>query len=512
MKTQRNTRAMAKRQQPKDCRKRPVKVTQSLTGDIVVAAITALRNANGSSAQSIKNYIKTIHGDIGETPSLGRALKAASRRGEIELVAAGGGLLTYKLAKKGKSKTLRARGAAKKKPRATSAMPKTRSEMLATKKQAEDANKPAKKGIKKVCKGPTALKATPSKKASAKKTTKGAPKKQGARKPLKKATKKRDDEETSSDSRENLFSSVGLCGHYFHLPKVTRGGSSSITPATMIHTKARHTIYPNSTVGRLPVPDDKVPWKVEWLEYSPVKYTSDHVKAGPVWADPDIMQKGSPSLNFNSKDGKVNRRSYIGDYGCVDGVPRNPCGRTGMMERGLLGKWGPNHAADPIVTRWKRDSSGKKVLHPTSGKPILQFISIRRKDSGEWAIPGGMVDAGEKVSQALKREFGEEAMNSLSLQDKECKAVEKAVANLFKHGVEVYRGYVDDPRNTDNAWMETMAVNFHDDQGTSVAKFSLHAGDDAAAVQWHDVGSEMKLYASHSSFIEMVTKRVGAHW
>jgi hypothetical protein len=27
---------------------------------------------------------------------------------------------------------------------------------------------------------------------------------------------------------------------------------------------------------------------------------------------------------------------------------------------------------------------------------------------------------------------------------------------LFKHGDEVYRGYVDDPRNTDNAWMETV--------------------------------------------------------
>lgn len=26
-------------------------------------------------------------------------------------------------------------------------------------------------------------------------------------------------------------------------------------------------------------------------------------------------------------------------------------GRTGMIGRGLLGKWGPNHAADPIVTR-----------------------------------------------------------------------------------------------------------------------------------------------------------------
>ena len=30
---------------------------------------------------------------------------------------------------------------------------------------------------------------------------------------------------------------------------------------------------------------------------------------------------------------------------------RNPIGRTGMTGRGLLGRWGPNHAADPIVTR-----------------------------------------------------------------------------------------------------------------------------------------------------------------
>jgi len=29
----------------------------------------------------------------------------------------------------------------------------------------------------------------------------------------------------------------------------------------------------------------------------------------------------------------------------------------------------------------------------------------------------------------------------------------------------VYKGYVDDPRNTDNAWMETVAVNFHDELG-----------------------------------------------
>lgn len=30
---------------------------------------------------------------------------------------------------------------------------------------------------------------------------------------------------------------------------------------------------------------------------------------------------------------------------------RNPVGRTGISGRGCLGRWGPNHAADPIVTR-----------------------------------------------------------------------------------------------------------------------------------------------------------------
>ena len=38
-----------------------------------------------------------------------------------------------------------------------------------------------------------------------------------------------------------------------------------------------------------------------------------------------------------------------------DNVPVNPVGRTGISGRGLLGKWGPNHAADPVVTRYSTD-------------------------------------------------------------------------------------------------------------------------------------------------------------
>lgn len=39
------------------------------------------------------------------------------------------------------------------------------------------------------------------------------------------------------------------------------------------------------------------------------------------------------------------------------------------------------------------------------------MVVIQRRDNLMWAIPGGMVDAGEKATSTLKREFIEEAMN-----------------------------------------------------------------------------------------------------
>ena len=64
----------------------------------------------------------------------------------------------------------------------------------------------------------------------------------------------------------------------------------------------------------------------------------------------------------------------------------------------------------------------------------MEFVAIQRKDTGAWAIPGGMVDPGEKVfslevhslsshlslsnssymkvSVTVKREFMEEALDS----------------------------------------------------------------------------------------------------
>lgn len=308
--------------------------------------------------------------------------------------------------------------------------------------------------------------------------------------------------------RELAYSSVPV--HWFHLYPVSM--LNCYNPNENVHNKAHTSPYPGSKVERSKVPTDKVGWLVEWEDYKPVEYTAACVLAGATWADPQISAKNF-SPKFNEKDGQVERRSLSGLYEVENGRPRNPSGRTGLVGRGLLGRWGPNHAADPIITRWKRDSSGNKIAHPISGKNILQFVAIKRKDCGEWAIPGGMVDPGEKISATLKREFSEEALNSLQKSRAEKEEMEKQMNRLFnqEHFV-VYKGYVDDPRNTDNAWIETEAVNYHDEPGETMDNLLLEAGDDAGKVKWVDISEKLKLYANHGDFIKLVAEKWGAHW
>lgn len=280
----------------------------------------------------------------------------------------------------------------------------------------------------------------------------------------------------------------------------------------MAHKKALCAVYPFSEVKRFVVDISKIDWEVQYKEYNPPDYTSSTVMKKPIWADEDINEK-SRKFAFNKNDGKVDRRSYNGLYKMSeDGRPLNPKGRTGLKGRGVLGKWGPNHAADPIVTRWKRDNFGEFVRNSKTKKKILQFISIKRRDNSEWAIPGGIVDNGENVSLTLKREFSEEALNHIEMNQHERSKVNDLINQLFASGQTIFKGYADDPRNTDNAWMETIAVNFHDEDGSSVALLPLSAGDDAGDVAWVDISSQLNLYADHVSYLEDVAKLRLSDW
>jgi len=249
--------------------------------------------------------------------------------------------------------------------------------------------------------------------------------------------------------------------------------------------------------ARLAVRDDLVEWSVAWPDYAPTIFTAPHVLANDRsvkpggWADPQDVTSISAAE-------WATRASYEGESK-RDGAgrPLNPFGRTGMAERGYLGKWGPNFAADPIVTRF----------HPTSGQ--LQVVAIMRRDTGVVALPGGMVDAGEAVSATVRREFEEEAVN---LPDEASRAEATQLLNDLFAGAAakaVYRGYVDDMRNTDHAWMESSAFHFHCGERRLQA-LQLAAGSDAARAFWLDADPANPMYAGmmpgHRVWVEEVAK------
>ncbi len=237
------------------------------------------------------------------------------------------------------------------------------------------------------------------------------------------------------------------------------------------HLKAR-TGQPEGYPQRTKVPSDQVSWNVLFPEYSPVAFTHKSVLARPAWADPADFSEVTRALS--SYEGNIQFDSHTG-------LPLNPYGRTGIQGRGLLGKWGPNFAADPIITR----------INPATCE--IEMLAIQRKDNGEWAIPGGMVEAGDDIPVTLMKELSEET----------------AVVLDMSHAREVYKGYVDDPRNTDNAWLETVVKHVHL-SAEDAAQLHPKAGSDAAAVQWMPLTDEnvKKLYANHGEFVSQALERL----
>ncbi|GFR76765.1 transient receptor potential cation channel subfamily M member 2-like [Elysia marginata] len=270
------------------------------------------------------------------------------------------------------------------------------------------------------------------------------------------------------------------------------------------HYKSRRSPYfcsPN--IQRFSVPDEKVLWEIEFPEYNPPIFTSLDVQQQPSWADEDLLsltpdvRKGR--LPFNKEDPAcgVSRISFIKEYEVEDGLPVNPVGRTGLRGRGLLGRWGPNHAADPVVTRWKM-LEGDKCAEE-DGKPVLEFIAVRRRDNNSWALPGRVCAPSVDPVDVLKMEVIEEQDCEELLS--ELTEVTQVARNNAK---EIYRGYADDPRNTDNAWLETRVVNYHIDNHKLIEHISMRASDEVKSVTWQTVSSSLPLHGSHSIFLKWV--------
>jgi ADP-ribose pyrophosphatase YjhB (NUDIX family) len=172
---------------------------------------------------------------------------------------------------------------------------------------------------------------------------------------------------------------------------------------------------------------------------------------------------------------------------------------TGTKGRGLLGLWGENPAADPIVFRIYQ------------GK--LQVLLIKRNEAPNYpfALPGGMIEAKDvRMSGAMLasiRELKEESGLDIASSPDVFKA------NTLEIGT-VYQGPVDDWRNTNNAWMGTTAFAWIlKPHASSVISQAEDAHEVVGKARFHDVTPEMLkndagLFASHAQFIRVAVKKV----
>ena len=293
------------------------------------------------------------------------------------------------------------------------------------------------------------------------------------------------------------------------------------TPPLHIRARGAHPLYK----PRAQVADDKCSWEMAWDSYDPVQHTAqvvldndrtvvpDEEKPKKGWADPDLPvdDDGTP-CPFDDEFVAELRGRESHEQPMASALfdefnrPKNPRGRTGMVGRGQLGKWGCNLAADPIVTRFEPNANPDRKR--------LQMVAIQRRDTKEWALPGGMVvRPGQQVSALVREKFEKEATDK-GFTARERVKNQKLLEELFSNGQHVYAGYVDDPRNTDNAWMETTALHFHCND--ECARFlQLRAGDNAQGVQWIDIDQTsdtyIGLYASHRDWVDQVARVMLPH-
>lgn len=214
--------------------------------------------------------------------------------------------------------------------------------------------------------------------------------------------------------------------------------------------------------------------------------------ADPAHLEPDVLR----SERYSWRDGRL----------CLLDVSFDECGNpvnphtphNGRPGRGLLGRWGPNHAVDPVITR----GATRGTVHV--------LVVFRADQQGMVpALPGGMVDVDPRTgtmetrTAALQRELVEEAVESTE-------AAEAVLRRLATRGEVVHCGYAVDPRNTANAWLETCAVHVHLDDSIADALSLRGRTDETKGAAWlrADEAGLARLYGGHATYVRAALARL----
>uniref|UniRef100_A0A8C6NBL5 Transient receptor potential cation channel subfamily M member 2 n=1 Tax=Melopsittacus undulatus TaxID=13146 RepID=A0A8C6NBL5_MELUD len=217
--------------------------------------------------------------------------------------------------------------------------------------------------------------------------------------------------------------------------------------------------------------------QVDFALYDPPTYSAEH-KDMAVQDPFSLSLESLLKINYNTMDGLIDRQSFH---------VHPPWGQVGLRNRGL------SH-------RWRRNLDGSIIRK--SLKKMLEVLVAQYPLSDVWALPGGSLEPGEtlplKLKWILRREFWPQFQN------------------LLKQGTEVHKGYLDDPRNTDNAWVETVAVSVHFNSQNDVEMKRLNSFlqgcDPELCIRWQVLDKRIPLHANHKKLLHKVSTLLDAYY
>uniref|UniRef100_A0A1I8HSQ2 LSDAT_euk domain-containing protein n=1 Tax=Macrostomum lignano TaxID=282301 RepID=A0A1I8HSQ2_9PLAT len=267
---------------------------------------------------------------------------------------------------------------------------------------------------------------------------------------------------------------------------------------------------------RMNVPPEKAAWEIEYSEY----YAFDASDDTPVYPNEechDLPTAALPSITFNQFDAgsRLRRQSLLGRYQLDpdSGAPLNPMGRTGLQGKGLLPRWGPNAALVVILTRWSRSTTGAIALR--LGQPILQAAALTRLRQFclPWFLTDHRADCDlQNCAPSLAKRFIGRRLkenNSRRKAKQEARALQKARVE------QIFKGYLDDQLNADNAWIEAVVLNIHEPEDARFSDAMLKAflePECEEQARWMEVAYSTALRTSHCDLLKTVAGNHGAYF
>src|SRR5215217_4257170 len=133
-------------------------------------------------------------------------------------------------------------------------------------------------------------------------------------------------------------------------------------------------------LNRLPVDDAHATWGTVAPDYAPVLV--DYPRGETRFAKPDDHPDPADPRQAGPFISHEISQVELDD----NGRPINPVGPTGLAGRGILNYWGPNHAADGVLTRYNPENGQLEVLLIGRGDASASAQEIQER-----ALPGGKV-------------------------------------------------------------------------------------------------------------------------